>query len=141
MDVVIGAFGPGDYDEALALWKRTPGLGLSEADSRERIAAFLLRNPGLCFVARRKDSGLLIGTVLCGSDSRRGYLYHLAVDDAARRQGLGRRLAESALLALRSQGVDKCHLMVVAGNELGTAFWRALGWKFRDDIDLYSKTI
>ncbi len=33
------------------LWKSTPGIGLSEADSREGIAKFLEANPGRCFVA------------------------------------------------------------------------------------------
>lgn len=134
----IEAFRAGDYDEALALWKRTPGMGLSEADSREGIEAFLEANPGLCFVARDPSSSL-VGTILCGSDTRRGYLYHLAVDIPARRRGLGAALAGAALSALRLQGVDKCHLMVIRGNELGETFWRAQGWILRDDIALYSK--
>ena len=82
-----------------------------------------------------------MGTILCGSDTRRGYLYHLAVDTSMRRQGLGRRLADNAMAALEAQGVEKAHLMVMAGNELGTAFWKAAGWTFREDIDLYSKSV
>lgn len=140
MNHKLEPFTPGDYVEALDLWKRTPGMGLSDADSQERIEAFLAANPGLCFVAR-DGSGRLVGTVLCGSDTRRGYLYHLAVDAASRRQGLGRALAGAVLAALRGQGVDKCHLMVIRGNELGEAFWRAQGWTLRDDIALFSKTI
>jgi ribosomal protein S18 acetylase RimI-like enzyme len=139
MDPRISEFNAEDYDDAYALWKRTPGMGISEADSRERITSFLARNPGLCFVAREEGSGRLVGTILCGSDTRRGYLYHLAVDESCRRQGLGSRLADSAEAALRSQGVEKCHLMVIAGNELGTAFWKGRGYKLRTDIDLYSK--
>lgn len=134
----IEVFLPGDYEGALALWKRTPGMGLSDADSRERILAFLEANPGLCFVAR-DEAGRLSGTILCGSDTRRGYLYHLAVDIEARRQGLGSLLAGTALAALRGQGVDKCHLMVIRGNELGEAFWKSQGWTLRDDIALYSR--
>jgi len=137
----IAAFIPGDYDEALALWKRTPGMGISEADSRARIADFLLRNRGFSFAARSSEGGTLVGTVLCGSDSRRGYLYHLAVDEGYRRRGIGTALAERALAALKASGVEKCHLMVIAGNESGAAFWRARGWTPREDIELYSKTI
>ena len=140
MQPCIEVFLPKDYDDALALWRRTSGMGLSGADSRERIMAFLLANPGLSFVAR-DDSGVLVGTVLCGSDTRRGYLYHLAVDTDIRRQGLGSRLAGSVLDALLGRGVDKCHLMVIAGNQLGESFWKAQGWTLRDDIALYSKTI
>lgn len=134
----IEDFRPADYEAAFGLWKRTPGMGLSDADSRERILAFLDANPGLCFVAKDEE-GRLTGTILCGSDTRRGYLYHLAVDSDARRQGLGSLLAGTALGALRGQGVDKCHLMVIKGNELGEAFWRSQGWILRDDIALYSR--
>lgn len=141
MKVTCSEFLPADYEEAYDLWKRTPGMGLSEADSRERICAFLARNPGLSFTARTADEGRLVGTILCGSDTRRGYLYHLAVDLELRRQGLGSRLADLVEAALRSQGVDKCHLMVIAGNELGGSFWRSRGYKLREDIDLYSKSL
>jgi ribosomal protein S18 acetylase RimI-like enzyme len=137
----ISAFAPDDYDEALALWRRTPGMGISEADSRDRISAFLLRNQGLSFAARSPEGGVLVGTVLCGSDSRRGYLYHLAVDEGYRRRGIGAALAGRALAALKASGVDKCHLMVIVGNESGAAFWKAQGWTLREDIELYSKTI
>jgi ribosomal protein S18 acetylase RimI-like enzyme len=140
MNHKLEPFTPGDYAEALDLWKRTPGMGLSDADSQERIEAFLAANPGLCFVAR-DGSGRLVGTVLCGSDTRRGYLYHLAVDTTMRRQGLGTRLADAAMAALKAQGVDKAHLMVIAGNKVGTAFWKAAGWTYREDIDLYSKGV
>lgn len=67
-----------DYDEAWALWKRTEGIGLSQADEPRNIASFLARNPGLSFVA--EEEGKIVGAVLCGSDGRRGFLHHLAVE-------------------------------------------------------------
>ncbi len=125
-----------DYDEAYALWQRCPGIGLSDADSRCAIERFLERNHGLCFIARMGEQ--LVGTVLCGSDGRRGYLYHLAVDPSARRQGVGQALVESSLAALKAAGIQKCHIMVFSDNELGLAFWQASGWKKRGDIAILS---
>lgn len=81
-----------DYDAVMTLWRETPGVGLSAADNREAIAAYLLRNPGLSFAAW--DGPRLVGAVLCGHDGRRGYLHHLAVAPAYRRQHLGFELAE-----------------------------------------------
>lgn len=129
-----------DYEEARSFWERTPGMGLSAADERERIAAFLERNPGLSFVAR-SDTGVLVGTILCGSDARRGYIYHLAVDPSRRRTGIGTALVDAGLSALAAVGIDKCHLMVIVGNELGASFWRDKGWTFREDILLFSKEL
>ena len=128
-----------DYDEVIALWRATPGIGLSDADSREEIAGYLTRNPGLSFVAR--EDGRLVGAVLCGSDGRRGYLHHLAVRPDARRQGIGQALVESCLDGLRSAGIHKCHIFVYAGNKEGQAFWDRTGWKLRTDLVIMSKDI
>lgn len=123
-----------DFDDATALWKKSPeGVGLSESDSRESIAIFLQRNPGLSFVAR-DESGELIGAVLCGHDGRRACLYHLAVAETHRRQGIGTTLIEACLAQLRAQGIHRCNIFVYADNEAGKAFWLRHGWKERSEL-------
>jgi len=125
-----------DFDEAYALWQNCRGIGLSDADSRCAIQRFLGRNPGLCFIARQ--NGTLVGTCLCGSDGRRGYLYHLAVDPSARRQGIGQALVDRTFTALHALDIHKCHIMVFGENELGLAFWSGAGWKLRPEIVIMS---
>jgi N-acetylglutamate synthase len=137
--VSILPFSINDYEEVISLWRATPGIGLSDADSREAIAAYLARNPGLSFVAR--DAQRLVGAVLCGSDGRRGYLHHLAVHPDARHQGTGQALVERCLSGLRGVGIHKCHLFVIAGNAAGGAFWQHVGWKLRTDLVIMSKDI
>ena len=126
-----------DHAAALALWERTPGMGLSEADAPEAIAAFLARNPGLSWVAVQ-DDGTLVGTVLCGHDGRRGLIHHLVVDGPCRRQGLARQLLRHSLDGLRAAGIDKCHLLVFASNADGLAFWRRVGAQERVELSLFS---
>ncbi|NJL71757.1 MAG: GNAT family N-acetyltransferase [Candidatus Competibacteraceae bacterium] len=138
--VCIRPLGMDDYDAALAFWKSIPGMGLSSADSPEAIARFLVRNPTTCFACVDAD-GRLIGTALAGHDGRRGYLYHLAVAPDRRRNGFGSLLARACLDALRAEGIAKCHLFVFADNELGSSFWRVMGWKKRDDLAVYSKDL
>jgi ribosomal protein S18 acetylase RimI-like enzyme len=128
-----------DYEDAFALWQVTEGIGLSEADSREAIARYLARNPGLSFVARAED-GTLAGAVLCGHDGRRGYLHHLAVRTGCRGQGLGRVLVDHCLAALQAEGIDKCHLFVKRNNPSGLEFWKKIGWSERSLI-LMSKDV
>lgn len=127
-----------DYDEVYTLWEATEGVGLSSADSREAIARYLARNPGMSFVARDAQ-GSLVGAVLCGHDGRRGFLHHLAVKPGCRRQGLGRALAERCLVALTGEGIDKCHLFVFKENQNGRAFWEKLGWAERTTLVIMSK--
>jgi len=125
-----------DYDQVVELWQDSPGIVLSAVDSRENIAEFLHRNPGLAFVAR--VDGKLAGAVMAGNDSRRGYLYHLAVAKEYRRLGIGQALARRVLDALKAVGIQKCHIFVVADNQAGLRFWQSTGWKKRDDIFVMS---
>ena len=128
-----------DYDRVLALWQKTHGLGLSDADSREEIGGFLKRNPGLCFIC--KEGELLIGTILCGHDGRRGYIYHLAVDEAYRKKGIGRQLTQKSLDALQRIGIAKCHLFVYRNNEEAELFYDRMGWQKRTTLDIFSKDV
>ena len=125
-----------DYEETIALWKNSPGIALSKADSKQNIAQFVARNPGLGFVARDKEK--LIGAILCGNDGRRGYLYHLAVAKDYQHLGIGKMLTEKVLSALQEQGIQKCHIFVIADNLEGMCFWQKTGWKKREDIFVVS---
>lgn len=128
-----------DYDKVYELWRNTPGVGLSNADTRENIERFLKRNKGLSFVCSHE--GKIIGSILCGHDGRRGYIYHVTVAEAYRGKGIGRRLVETSLNCLKSEGINKCHLFVFADNAVGNAFWESTGWQNRKDIFVYSKSI
>jgi len=128
-----------DYAQVIALWKRTSGLGLSDVDSRVGIRNFLDRNPGLCFVC--EGGKKILGTILCGHDGRRGYIYHLAVDEKYRRRGIGQQLTELSLDALRLQGIVKCHLFVYRNNKEAELFYDRQKWQKRTTLDIFSKDI
>ncbi len=125
-----------DYPAALDLWRRSEGVSVGASDARERIEAYLLRNPGLSFVAY--DGDRLVGAVLCGHDGRRGYLNHLAVTRDRRRSGIGSRLASLCLNALKSCGISRCHLFVQKENTAAVAFWQRVGWRERVELVMMS---
>ena len=135
----IREFASEDIDAALRLWRRTEGVGLSDADQPDPLRGFLARNPGLSRVAVCADA--LIGTILCGTDGRRGYIHHLAVAAQSRRNGVGRALLDDTLSALRRIGIGKCHAFVFQANPFGELFWERSGWERRDDLHLYSRTL
>ncbi len=128
-----------DYEDIYALWNGTPGVGLSGADSREKIAVFLERDPGLSFVARA--DGKLCGAILCGQDGRRGYLHHLVVHPDYRHRQIGRTLAEKCLSGLAAQGIQRCHIFVYQDNAAAIAFWERTGWFKRGELILMSRDI
>ena len=125
-----------DFDAAVALWRSCDGVGLRDSDSPAGLGTYLARNPGLSFVAEQETR--LVGTVLAGHDGRRGYLQHLAVADELRRHGIGSRLLELGLEALRREGILKTHVHVFADNARARLFWEARGWRPRTEIALYS---
>jgi N-acetylglutamate synthase len=137
--VEIRDFTIADYDGVFALWQTSEGIGLGASDTREAIAAFLERNPGLCFVAL--DGDVVVGAALCGHDGRRGYLHHLAVAISHRRRGIGHLLAEKCLGALQALGIPRCHLFVFRTNPTAFAFWEREGWWERDDLWLMSRDV
>lgn len=139
MDTQIRMMLTSDYASATNLWQNMPGIGLSSADSESALRVFLAKNPETCFVA--ESSGKLVGTILGGSDGRRGYLYHLAVHPDYRKQGLGNKLVQASLDALAAQGIQKCHIFVLSDNQEGLKFWQKTGWKQRDDILILSKSL
>ena len=139
MNVEIASLTIAAYDDVLALWRQCEGIGLSEADSRESILAYLQRNPGMSFVATADAA--VVGAVLCGHDGRRGYIHHLAVHPRYRRRGIGRQLVDRCLRALQQAGIQKCHLFIFNRNRDGIAFWKDVGWTPRSDISVISKSI
>jgi len=128
-----------DYPEIIQLWQNSPGIGLSDADSRSNIFQFLKQNQGLSFISR--VDGVLAGAVLCGTDGRRGYLYHLAVSMTYRRLGIGKKLVGKVLNELKEKNIEKCHIFVIADNKEGEKFWKRIGWKKRNDIFVMSYEI
>ena len=139
LDIQYAPLTQADYENALALWQNCPGVGISEADQPHPFTMFLRRNPDTCFQAMYH--GRMIGTVLAGSDGRRGYIYHLAVLMDYRRHGIGRTLLHMTLDALRAQGITKCHLMAFDANDTAKAFYTAEGWTYRHDIALFSRNL
>ena len=75
MSIIFSQFTIDLYEEVIFLWNQCDGIGLSDADSRGSIKAYLERNPGMSFVA--SENGNIVGAILCGHDGRRGYIHHL----------------------------------------------------------------
>ena len=120
----------------MALWRDCSGVSLRDSDSRDGIERYLARNPGLSFVAL--DGDRVVGTILAGHDSRRGYIQHLAVADRWRKRGIATGLLATCLDALKAVGIDKSHVHVLADNRPGRQFWSARGWHHRAEIAMYS---
>ena len=129
-----------DYRTVYNLWQDTPGIGLNTTDdSEEGIEKYLLRNPNTCFVAEKDNE--IIGVVLSGHDGRRGLIYHLAVRVSEREHGVGNTLLDSALEALKKEGIVKVYIIVFKNNETGNTFWEKRGFTIPDGLLYRAKEI
>jgi ribosomal protein S18 acetylase RimI-like enzyme len=126
----------GDYDDIIAMFRKTPGISVREADSRPATETYLIRNPGLSFVAL--EDSKVIGCVMCGHDGRRGYLQHLVVLPEYRNRGIGEKLFTACIAALQKTGISKTHIFVFKTNDIANKFWADKGWVLRDEINMYS---
>ena len=125
-----------DYEEVYHLWKRIRGFGIrSMDDSREGVERFLKRNPTTSVVA--EENGKIVGAILCGHDGRRGCLYHVCVDEAYRRHGIGKAMVVKTMEALKEERINKVCLIAFTSNDVGNAFWTTIGWTKREDMNYY----
>lgn len=127
-----------DYSSLVNLWNKFPGNTMTGADSRMDFKKFLGRNANYCFAAF--ENGDLVGSVMAGNDSRRGYIYHLAVDESLQGKGTGTDLMNAAENALRNAGIEKVHLFIYTDNP-AIHFYERTGWHRRSDIAVMSKVL
>lgn len=129
-----------DYDNVFALWKTIKGFGIrSVDDSKDGIERFLKWNPGLSVVA--EEEGKIVGAILCGSDGRRGCLYHVCVHKDYRRQGIGKTMVIWCMEKLKELQINKVSLIAFTQNDIGNAFWKEIGWTKREDLNYYDFTL
>ena len=128
-----------DYKQAYDLWILC-GNGLNDKDdSEEGIDKYLKRNPNTSFVATCDN--IVVGVILCGHDGRRGIIQHACVSPDYRRYGIGSKLVELALGALKDEGINKVLLVAFKKNEGGNAFWESQGFTLREDLNYRNKAL
>lgn len=121
----IRPYGDDDFAELTALWERC-GLAVWYNDPVRDIALWQRSPCSEIFVA--EDAGAVVGSICCGHDGHRGWLYAVAVDPAFQRRGIGRKLVRQAEEWLGRQGILKIELMVRETNRRVIGFYAALGY-------------
>jgi len=112
---------------AVSLWHRT-GLTRPWNDPEQDLRR-ALDGPSSTVLAARDAGGDLLGTAMVGHDGHRGWVYYLAVEPQAQRQGLGRVLMAASEDWLRERHVPKLNLMVRSTNAGVVRFYEAIGYE------------
>lgn len=123
--VTVRRAGRGDVHAIAQLWERA-GLPRSSRGFRNEIARLRRRDPELVIIALMDAQ--VVGAIAGSYDGRTAVLSRLAVDERARRRGVGRRLVNALQEQLIELGALTDELVVLDGGERADAFWRALGF-------------
>jgi ribosomal protein S18 acetylase RimI-like enzyme len=123
-----------DYEPVIELWSHAgEGIHLRRSDEPEEVLKKQERDPDLFLVA--EIDGQIVGAVLGGFDGRRGMMYHLAVAQAYRHQGIAVALMHELEIRLRAKGCIRYYLLVTQDNAEAIRFYEAHGW---DRMPLYA---
>ena len=131
---------PEDYPAARLLWENAGlGIQLRRSDDPDEIQKKLKRDPDLFLVA--EANGKMLATVIGGFDGRRGMVYHLAVAEPYRRQGIGELLMDELEHRLKEKGCIRCYLLVTMENESAMHFYEKRGWAHMTKVNAYGKEL
>lgn len=125
-----------DYDSILKLWQDIEtGMKVGRSDTPEEIQKKLERDPDLFLVAETNNE--VIGSVIGAFDGRRGMIYHLAVHNKFRGQGIGAMLLAEVEMRLQAKGCLKCLMHVLNDNTEAIQFYQNRGWRIaKEDVVL-----
>jgi ribosomal protein S18 acetylase RimI-like enzyme len=123
--VILREFGEEDFDSLAGLWTLT-GIGNpARGDDLECIRRSLECRGSLLVIACKSD---IIGSLWLTDDGRRLYIHHMAVHPDWRRQGLARRLMETARAEAGARRLQM-KLEVHRDNAGAIALYRAFGFE------------
>lgn len=138
--LLIRDFRPEDYAAVRLLWENAgPGIQLRRSDDPDEILKKLQRDPDLFLVAEEEEK--ILGTVVGGFDGRRGMVYHLAVVESFRNQGIGEMLMDELEHRLKMKGCIRCYLLVTVENESAQHFYKKRGWAHMKNVFTYGKDL
>ena len=122
-------------DDVVELWVNAFGRGTAHNEPNLAIQRKKEMKDGLFFVSISSE-GKVNGTVMCGYDGHRGWIYSLAVSPDLQRSGIGTALMNHAEAELKVKGCMKINLQIVEGNEKVQAFYETVGYSAEKRISM-----
>ncbi len=127
-----------DYDRTVTFWHGIEkGMNVGRSDTPEEIQKKLERDPDLFLLAEINNE--IIGTVIGAFDGRRGMIYHLAVHQNFRGQGVGAMLLDEVEKRLQAKGCLKCLMHVLDDNTEAIQFYKNKGWRHATEDVVFVK--
>ncbi len=138
MEYLIRHLDSTEYDQLVDLWSRC-GLTYrpNGRDSREAMTNIFRRMDNGIF--GMFDSTTLIGTVIVGSDGRKGWINRLAIDPDYRGRGLAGNLIAEAEIFLHDLGIKVIAALIEDYNTPSMSAFTKAGYRNDPKIHYFSK--
>ena len=122
-----------DREHVIAVWE-VAGLLRPWNDPVEDFNRAIKNVTSEIFVA--EEDYRIRGTVMCGFDGHRGWIYKLAVEPSTQAQGIGSALLAHAEKWLASIGAPKALLMIRSSNAGVQSFYEKSGYEVEETITM-----
>lgn len=115
--------------------------GWTEKDnySIEELETYIKNHGETSFLV--EDGDKTIAGILAGHDGLNGYIHHIQVEEAYRKNGVGEKLLDCAVKSLMQRGIKKCHVLIDGSDTLNRRYWVRKGFERQDSVYMYSKNL
>lgn len=125
-EITIRSAGPQDEKAVTSLWHEC-NLTTSYNDPKNDFQFALNKPNSDILVALQGDS--ICGSVMCGHDGHRGWLYYVSSSPSLRGSGIGKLMVSEGEEWLRKRGIAKVQLMIRQSNEEVMNFYQHIGYE------------
>ena len=126
-----------DREDVLRIWNKVFHYSDPHNDPEVNIDRKRQNNDGLFFVADLDNK--VVGTIMCGYDGHRAWIYSMAVDPDIGRKGIGTTLIKHAEKVLKKLGAPKINLQIMPNNSEVIEFYEKNGFKVEERINMGKK--
>lgn len=117
-----------DEEEVASLWNEC-NLKASYNDLNKDFRFALNQSNSDILLAISQDSNTICGTVMCGHDGHRGWLYYVASSTSLRGKGIGKLMVNEGEEWLRKRKIAKVQLLIRQSNEDVMNFYQHIGYE------------
>ncbi|PWN34927.1 N-acetyltransferase GCN5 [Meira miltonrushii] len=125
-EITVRSARPQDEKGVISLWHDC-NLTTSYNDPSKDFQFALNKSNSDILVALQRDT--ICGTVMCGHDGHRGWLYYVASSPSLRGSGIGKMMVNAGEEWLRKCGIAKVQLMIRQSNEEVMNFYQHIGYE------------
>jgi ribosomal protein S18 acetylase RimI-like enzyme len=133
VELNIRPYHPADEEHVITLWHECC-LVVPQNNPQRDILLNVQVQPELFLVGLAGSQ--VVASIMAGYEGHRGWFNYLAVSPDFQRQGIGRRMVETATAKLEEMGCPKINLQIRTSNSEVIEFYKRIGFTVDDVVSM-----